>query len=214
MYLPPQFANQDPAVAERLMREHPLASVISTDDEGFPVVSHLPLHLEGQGDELCLLGHCAKANPHWRYLAARPQALVTFLGPQDYLSPGVYPDLARVPTWNYLAVHATVQATLIHDSDEKDRLLKRLIQDHEPAYAAQWRGLGDDFQKKMLAGIVGFELRVLKLQCAMKLNQHRPNSHALMRERYASGNEQQRSLGYWMDALGMTPGPHPTDTPA
>lgn len=214
MYLPPQFANQDPAVAARLMREHPLASVISTDDEGFPVVSHLPLHLKGQGDELCLLGHCAKANPHWRYLAARPQALVTFLGPQDYLSPGVYPDLARVPTWNYLAVHATVQATLIHDAEEKDRLIKQLIQDHEPAYAAQWRGLGADFQKKMLAGIVGFELRVLKLQCAIKLNQHRPNSHALMRERYASGNEQQRSLGHWMDALGMTYGPHPTDTAA
>lgn len=209
MYQPPQFANKDLAVATRLMRQHPLASVISTDDDGFPVVSHLPLHLAGQGDELRLLGHCAKANPHWRYLAARAQALVTFLGPNDYLSPGVYPDQARVPSWNYLAVHATVQATLIHEAAEKDRLLKQLIQDHEPAYAAQWQGLGPEFQQKMLAGIVGFELRVLKLQCTVKLNQHRPQSHARLRERYALGNDQQQALGHWMDALGMTPGPAP-----
>jgi predicted FMN-binding regulatory protein PaiB len=67
------------------------------------------------------------------------------------MSPKVYPDLARVPTWNYLAVHCTVQATLIEDPVGKDALLKKLIGDHEPPYADQWRGLGDDFAHKMLA---------------------------------------------------------------
>ena len=65
-----------------------------------------------------------------------------------------------MPSWNYLAVHCTVRATLVEDDAGKDRLLKKLIADHEPAYAEQWRGLGEEFAHKMLAGIVAFELEV------------------------------------------------------
>ena len=203
MYLPAQFSSKDRATALELMRANPLASLIANDDEGLPFVSHLPLHAELRGDGLLLLGHCAKPNPHWRYLQARPQAVVTFLGPHAYLSPKVYPDLVRVPTWNYLAVHCTVQATLIEDASAKDGLLKKLIADHDPAYALQWLSLDTDYQHRMLAGIVGFELQVTALQCKLKLNQHRPEAHAKMRAGYASGGENERALGEWMDKLGM-----------
>lgn len=203
MYLPPQFQSDDPQIATDLIREHPLASLISTDADGVPFVTHLPLHLEQREGRLWLLGHCAKPNPHWRYLQERPAALVTFLGPHAYLSPSVYPDVARVPSWNYLAVHCTVRATLVEDPADKDALLKKLIGDHEPAYAAQWRSLGEEFARKMLAGIVGFELQVLQLQCKLKVNQHRPESHGALRARYAAGNERERELGRWMDRLGL-----------
>jgi transcriptional regulator len=205
MYLPPQFSAKDRSHAVELMRVHPFASLISNDDDGLPFITHLPLHLEERGDQLVLLGHCAKPNPHWRCLQARPQAVVTFLGPHAYMSPKVYPDLARVPTWNYLAVHCTVQATLIDDPVAKDALLKKLIGDHEPPYAAQWRGLGEDFAHRMLAGIVGFELAVTRLECKLKLNQHRPESHAAMRQRYAGGSATEQALGQWMDRLGIPP---------
>jgi len=203
MYLPPQFQSADAGIAASLMREHPLASLISTDADGLPFVTHLPLHLEQREGGLWLLGHCAKPNPHWRYLLERPTALATFLGPHGYLSPAVYPDVARVPTWNYLAVHCTVRATLIEDAAAKDALLKKLIGDHEPGYAAQWRSLDESFAQKMLAGIVGFELQVVQLQCKLKLNQHRSESHAALRARYAAGNERERELGQWMDRLGL-----------
>jgi transcriptional regulator len=166
-------------------------------------VSHLPLHLEDRQGQLFLLGHCAKPNPHWRYLQQRPAAVVTFLGPHGYLSPKVYPDLQRVPSWNYLAVHCTVRATLIEDPLAKDRLLKKLIGDHEPPYAKQWLDLGEEFQHKLLAGIVGFELTVTELQCKLKLNQHRPESHAALKAAYAAGNAHERELAQWMERLGM-----------
>lgn len=209
MYQPPHFRSTDRDVAAQLMREHAFASLISTDDGGLPFVTHLPLHLEqrpsagAQQGEFVLLGHCAKANPHWRYLEQRPAAVVTFLGPHAYQSPKIYPDLERVPSWNYLAVHCTVQATLIHDPQAKDALLKKLIGDHEPAYAAQWRGLGEEYAHKMLPGIVGFELAVTELQCKLKLNQHRPESHAALKAGYAGGNEDERALARWMDQLGI-----------
>jgi transcriptional regulator len=220
VYLPRQFDSQDPEMAVRIMRKHPFASLISNDDDGFPFVTHLPLHwqelLSNQelNNELeqrensdfsqsFLLGHVAKPNPHWRYLQARPRALVTFLGPQAYLSPQVYPDLARVPTWNYVAVHAQVEATLIEDPLGKDRLLKKLIGDHEPAYAQQWMDLGTEFQHKMMAGIVAFELRIVTVECKLKINQHRPEAHARMLQMYEAGNEQERALAGWMRDLGL-----------
>jgi transcriptional regulator len=203
MYLPAPFQSDERAHALALMRAHPFASLISTDDTGLPYVTHLPLHVEEEGGQLVLLGHVAKPNPHWRYLQARAQAVVTFLGPQAYMSPQVYPDLVRVPTWSYLAVHCTVQATLVQEPAAKDALLKKLIGDHEPAYAAQWRGLGEDYAHKMLAGIVAFELRVTDVQCKLKLNQHRPESHAAMKAAYAAGNENERALAAWMDKLGL-----------
>jgi transcriptional regulator len=203
MYQPPQFKSEDPAIAAELMRAYPFASLISNDDGGFPFVSHLPLHLEQREGRFVLLGHCARPNPHWRYLQARPDALVTFMGPHAYLSPSVYPDRQRVPTWNYLTVHCKVRAQLVEDPLAKDRLLKKLIGDHEPAYAEQWRSLGEEFAHKMLAGIVGFELDVLQWSCKMKLNQHRPEAHARMGESYGAGNENERQLAAWMQRLGM-----------
>ena len=211
MYLPPQFAAKDRTSALELMRTHAFASLISTDDEGTPFVSHIPLHLEDRtaagaqaNSDWVLLGHVAKGNAHWRYLESRPRALVTFMGPHAFMSTRVYPDLVRVPTWSYLAVHCTVQATLITEPDAKDRLLKKLIADHDPAYADQWRGLSEDYAAKMLSAIVGFELQVIDVQCKIKLNQHRPESHARMHELYAAGSEDERALARWMELLGLT----------
>src|SRR3954465_6870301 len=122
MYQPPQFKSEDPALAADLMRKHAFASLISNGASGFPFVPPLPLHLEERESGFVLLGHCAKPNPHWRYLQARPDALATFLGPHAYLSPKIYPDLQRVPSWNYLAVHCKVRARLVEDPLAKDRL--------------------------------------------------------------------------------------------
>ena len=210
MYLPTQFNSKNTSDAVDLIREYPFASLISTDDNGFPFVSHIPLHLEERGEQLVLWGHVAKGNPHWRYLQARPQALVTFMGPQAYLSPKVYPDLLRVPTWNYLAVHCTVNARLVEEGADKDALLKKLIADHEPAYADQWRSLGEDYAQKMLSAIVGFELQVTGMQSKLKLNQHRPESHAAMLALYGSGNENERALAHWMTRWGMSDKPQKT----
>ena len=206
MYQPKQFNSKDRAQALDIIRAQPLASLISVDDDGLPFVTHLPLHVELQGergDGLVLWGHCAKPNPHWKYLQARPQAVVTFLGPNAYLSPQIYPDLARVPSWNYVAVHCTVQATLIEDADAKDRLLKKMIGDHEPRYKQQWMDLGTEFQHKMLAGIVGFVLQVVDLECKIKINQHRPESHTKLHEMYAKGNDDECALADWMVRLGL-----------
>ena len=202
MYLPKQF--DQPEHAATLMREHPFASLVTTDDSGFPYITHLPLKLqEERGQAAVLLGHCARANPLGAYLRQRPLVLASFMGPQAYMSPKVYADLQRVPTWTYLAVQARVEARLLEGEEAKDALLKQLIADHEPPYAAQWRALPEDYTGKMLSAIIAFELRIVDLQCAVKLNQHRPEAHAAMHAAYARGNEQEQALAGWMQRLGL-----------
>ncbi|MET3516778.1 transcriptional regulator [Pseudacidovorax sp. 1753] len=204
MYLPAHFDAEDPALAEQLMREHPFASLVTNDDDGFPFVTHLPLVLVSKGrGEWTLLGHVARANPQWKQLQARPEALVVFLGPHGYVSPTVYPDRQRVPTWNYVAVHCRVRATLLPEAGTKDALLKQLIGQHEPPYAQQWRDLGEDYQRRMLAGIVAFELKVVGWQCKLKLNQHRPEAHAAMRRLHAAQGGEAAGLEAWMDRAGV-----------
>jgi transcriptional regulator len=210
MYLPSHFDPQSAPIAQQVMRAHPFASLISVDDDGLPFVTHLPLHWEAveEGDAPALangrlLGHCARGNSHWKYLATRPQAVVTFMGPHAYMSPKVYPDLARVPTWNYVAVHCTVQAEVLDGHAAKDALLKQLIADHEPAYADQWRGLPDDYTGKMLNGIVAFSLKIMTLQCKVKVNQHRPEAHVRMLEIYDAGTPDEQALGQWMRQMGL-----------
>jgi transcriptional regulator len=202
MYLPKQF--HQPEHAATLMREHPFASLVTTDDTGFPFITHLPLKLvEEGGQPALLLGHCARGNPLWAYLQQRPLALASFMGPQAFMSPKVYADLQRVPTWSYLAVQARVEARLLEGEEAKDALLKQLIADHEPTYAAQWRALPEDYTSKMLNAIVAFELRIVDLQCAVKLNQCRPEAHAAMHATYSAGNEQEQALAAWMKKLGL-----------
>lgn len=172
MYAPPPFRCTDAAIAARLMREHPLASLISSGPDGLP----LQVQVDEAGSRFALHGRMARANPRW--LAQQPRALAVFMGPHAHQSPAVHPDRERVPTWNDLAVHCTVQARLLEGEAAKDALLKRLIAGHEPAYAAQWRSLPESHTRKMLAGIAAFVPDVSEWQCTLKLNQHRPEAHA------------------------------------
>ncbi|MEY3939468.1 MAG: Protease synthase and sporulation protein 2, partial [Pseudomonadota bacterium] len=130
MYLPKQFNH--PEHARSIILENPLASLVSNDDEGFPFISHIPIKLmphatDAQQD--MLLGHVAKGNPHAGFLHKRPQVLLTFMGPQAYMSPAVYPDLIRVPTWSYVAVHVKAEVRILDGEEAKDALLKQLIAD-------------------------------------------------------------------------------------
>jgi transcriptional regulator len=50
---------------------------------------------------------------------------------------------------------------------------------------------------------VGFSLEVERMECKIKVNQHRPEAHAGMHVVYAQGNEDERALASWMVKLGM-----------
>ncbi len=203
MYLPKHFECRNRALTLEVMRTHNFATLTSVDAEGAPFVTHLPVALTEEGDQVVLHFHVAKANPHAVMLRDKRSSMIAFVGPHAYMSPSVYADLRRVPTWNYIAVHAYGEPQELAGNDAKDALLKSLIAIHEPAYAAQWRALDAKYQDSMLGMICAFRMTVSKLESKFKLNQHRPESYAAMQAKYGEGKgtPDEQALIRWLERI-------------
>jgi len=192
MYTPASFAVIDPERLAAFIAEHSFAAVI-TQQAGLPCASHLPLLLDRErGPHGTLVGHMAKANSQWREAAGVSNgipALAIFSGPHTYISPTWYAEPNNVPTWNYVAVHATGRLTLIEHSEQLLALLGRTVDYYEASLPRPWRLASQDaaFIEKLLASIVGFEIAVEKLEGKWKLNQ---NHSEARRERVIATLEQ------------------------
>lgn len=203
MYLPAHFTSTDLAHALHLAAEHPLALLVGPDAQGQGFGSHLPLVVATQGADLVLEGHMARANPHWGWLAQQKAVLAVFSGPSAYVSPRHYDSVLNVPTWNYAALHAYGDIELIDGPADKDALLKRLITRFEPEYAAQWRGLPEDYQQRLLGAIVGFRIRVTRWELKLKLSQNRAVVERQRIRESLAGSEraEDRAIAEWMARL-------------
>lgn len=195
MYCPATFRQDDLASLHAQIQASGLAIVTSSGAQGLQA-SHLPLLLEpGEGEFGTLCGHFARANPHWRDLAAGAEALVVFSGPDAYVHPGWYPAKAEhgkvVPTWNYIAVHAWGRAEVFDEPERLLQLVSRLSDRHEQGRPQPW-AVSDaprDYIDAMLRAIVGFALPIRRLEGKWKLSQNRSsNDQAGVRTGLATSN--------------------------
>jgi transcriptional regulator len=207
MYSPKFNQVADRAVLIEAMRAYSFAILFgpqSTTDSPAPLIAtHLPLVVKDEGEHGLLEGHFAKANRHWQSLAGR-ETLVVFPGPHSYISPTLYVEPLSVPTWNYIAIHAYGNVSLVEDEPGKDMLLSGLIQANEPAFAEKWRAMPDGFRRSMLAAIVGFRIPISRIEGKFKLSQNRAeaerrNVHASQ----AAGTADQQALAAWMARLDV-----------
>ncbi|HSL50099.1 MAG TPA: FMN-binding negative transcriptional regulator [Candidatus Deferrimicrobiaceae bacterium] len=176
MYIPKHFQIADTAWCHALMRAQSFAAMITADDAGVPFATHLPILVDpARGPLGTLRGHVARANPHWRYLAAGRPTLVIFAGAHAYVSPSWYARHPSVPTWNYVAVHATGTGTLVEDPAQVTALLADLVRTYEGDGPAAWsfEGLPEDYLAGMQRGIVAFEIPIERLEGKAKLSQNR-----------------------------------------
>jgi transcriptional regulator len=181
MYLPAHFAQHDAQQLQALMREHPLAALVTLQN-GEPTADHVPLEFDAATQTL--RGHVARANPLWR-AAAGQRVLVVFSGPQAYVSPGWYPSKAAthkvVPTWNYTVVHAHGELSAVEDAPWLHALVSRLSEHHESPREQPW-AVSDapaDYVQQMLRAIVGIEIVVDSLVGKWKISQNRSEADRL-----------------------------------
>jgi transcriptional regulator len=174
IYTPRAFAAQEPAAIARIIGEHPFATLV-TPGEPEPSISHLPLQYHaGHGKHGVLLGHMARANPHWRAFGDAVSVAI-FHGPHAYVSPSWYAEPATaVPTWNYSVVHVHGRVQLMTDSAETRVLLDEMIERYEAGRAEPWRlQLAGRPLAAMLEAIVGFRIVIERLEAKLKLSQNR-----------------------------------------
>ena len=173
MYVPQHNRMEDPAQLLAFMRQYSFATLVSFAG-GSPRATHLPFVIEeGQGGDLRLVAHLARANPQWRSFDGTGEVLAIFQGPHAYVSPSHYQRHPSVPTWNYAAVHAAGSLRLLEGRDDKLAALRALIDANDPGFLAAMDALPPDYLEQKLSGIVAFEIAVTRLDARWKLSQDR-----------------------------------------
>ncbi len=174
MYVPEPFREEQVGVLHDLIEQNSFATLVSTTPGGL-FASHIPILIDrAAGPHGTLRGHVARANPHWRHLAAS-EALAIFTGPHAYISPSWYATGGRVPTWNYIAVHAYGTPRLIEDAAGVRGLIERTVGRYESDFAEPWdmSGLDPKAVDGLLQAIVAFEIPIARLEGKRKLGQNR-----------------------------------------
>ncbi|MBK9243980.1 MAG: FMN-binding negative transcriptional regulator [Burkholderiales bacterium] len=204
LYQPAHFKVEQRQAALAVMREHPLATLVSVGG-GEPLLTHAPLVALERDGAVRLLGHLARANPHWRSWVDGARLTAIFHGPDGYVSPSWYERREAVPTWNYVVVHAHGTVTVTHDSAAKERILKALIDAHDPPYRRQWdEMLAADFRERQKSAIVGFEIAVDRIDAKFKLSQNRPPAdRANVLAAMQDADPARRALARWMRELAI-----------
>ena len=209
MYLPSHFEETRPAVLQALLRAHPLGLLVTTDEQGAPVVDPIPFMLMPERGPLgTLVGHVARANPVWRTRPGAPEALVIFQGPDGYISPNGYAVKAEhgkvVPTWNYAVVQARGPLVVLDDNAAAHALVNRLTDHHEAAQRKPWKvgDAPDDYIAGMLRAIVCIEIPLTALVGKYKLSQNRSAADraGVMAALQADAAPAGQALAQWMQA--------------
>ena len=175
MYIPRLFAQSDLPTLHAFIQRHSFGLLCSAGEDGTPFASHLPLLLDRDSSPLgVLVGHVARANPHWQYADGKP-VLAIFSGPHAYISPAWYEAEEVVPTWNYVAVHAAGVFRAVHDRDALLQIVRAAVEVYEGPRSQPWRlDPPADYLDRMLRGIVGFRIEITGLEGKWKLSQNQP----------------------------------------
>jgi len=170
MHPNPAFRHDDRALLEALVDEIGFGMVFAQTPDG-PRVAHTALLSTGDG---AVQFHLARGNGLARWLAGAP-ALVVVNGPDAYVSPRFSGNPAQVPTWNYVAVELEGRVQRM-DSDGLTALLRDLAERHEGRIGGElWTmdAIPEADLRKMLGGIVGFEMEIEAWRPTFKLSQNK-----------------------------------------
>ncbi|MCK9634782.1 MAG: FMN-binding negative transcriptional regulator [Methylobacter tundripaludum] len=208
MYIPSQFEQPDIEVMHELIRNRPLATLVTLGANGINA-NHIPLHLEPAPEPFGVLrGHIARANPLWHDLASDVEMLAIFHGPDAYISPSWYATKQEagkvVPTWNYAVVHAYGTLRIIDDAVWVRAQLEALTQQQEAAFPEPWAvsDAPEDFTGKLIEAVVGIEMVITRLIGKWKVSQNQPpqNRRSVVQGLNAGGQSEAAAMAALVDA--------------
>lgn len=165
------FAPRSPADIARLVRDHPLAMLVSQGAAGF-AATPLPLLLETgeSGEPVALIGHFARSNPQVAALEADPHAVAIFQGPHAYVSPRIVAKPGWAPTWNYAVVRFQVE--LAFQPERNDAAIRALVAAMEGRDPGAWTvdAVGPRYAR-LIQHVVAFRARITATHATFKLGQ-------------------------------------------
>lgn len=175
MYNFSYFKEKDRQAILDFMEENPFAFLTGSKLSGEQVATQIPILLEERDGELFLQGHIMRNTDHYKAFVENPKALLVFTGPNAYVSASWYSDPQIGSTWNYMSVHVKGQIDFMPEA-ELIEFMKKLTLKFEKGNTQSptaFDNLPDEFLKKMMPAIVGFEIKADKIDNVFKLSQNR-----------------------------------------
>ncbi|MFE9427034.1 FMN-binding negative transcriptional regulator [Kitasatospora sp. NPDC006697] len=185
MFVPSFYSDPDSSWKIDLIRANPLALAVSNGNlvDG-PFATHLPVipdpgqpgsEFPGDLSGLVLLAHMNQANPHWKALEDGDTVLLTFTGPNSYVSPTVYQVTPAAPTWDFTSVHVRGTVEKFDSLEDTLEVVKATVRAFEERFGDGWdmtESLG--YFRKIAPAVGSFRIRVTGADGMFKLSQEQP----------------------------------------
>ncbi len=174
MYIPRHFAIDDSAALhflENLKNGH---LVTSTNDGILSTL--IPVRFDKTSNSL--IGHLARGNSQWS-TPTNQEALFISSTIDSYISPSWYESKKEhgkdVPTWDYMLAHVYGDLVVHDDVVWLRKAVSDLTDSFEGIRAKPWKldDAPEDYVNGQLRAIVGFELRVKRVEVAFKMSQNK-----------------------------------------
>jgi transcriptional regulator len=200
MYIPKHFEASEETGRE-IMQAHGWALLVTAGEDGVPFCTHLALVWQDDGTPHgSLIGHLARANPHWKLFAGAAPSMALFWGPHAYVSPTWYTPGAKVPTWNYVTVHAYGRPEIVEDTNQVLEVLTDLAKIYEGKEGWTLDALPPGNAAVQTRGIVAFRMKLTKVEAKTKLSQNRDmeDRTRVIAKLEASEGDDAKATAEWM----------------
>jgi transcriptional regulator len=211
MFVPAIYRSDDGAWQRRIMRDHPLATLVS-NGEHVPYATRLPSLIRPgttAGRPLIgaeLIGHMNRANPHWASLTDGMRAGILFDGPGGYVTPAIYRIDPAAPTWDFISVHVHGRLKLITNREETLQVVRWTAQALEDRFGDNWdQASSIDYFRQIISGVGAFYLDIDSVDAMFKLSQEKaPEVQRSVIQRFmADGGGNGRQLAELMCDFGI-----------
>ena len=175
MYNFSYFKEKDKQTILDFIEENPFAFMTGSFLSGEQVATQIPILLAERNGDLFLQGHIMRNTNHHKAFVENPNALIVFSGPSCYVSASWYSNPQIGSTWNYMSVHIGGQVNFM-SNDELIKFMRKLTLKFEKGNTQSltfYDNLPEQFLSKMIPAMVGFEIKVEKIENVFKLSQNR-----------------------------------------
>jgi transcriptional regulator len=178
MYIPKNYLENEWEQQEAIIKAYPLATVVTTGDDGQIIANHIPffLHVDSKGRKF-LQAHFAKVNPQAPSLKRGEEILVIFQSHDSYISPSYYPGKQEthkfVPTWDFAAVHIYGKSRVIDDGEWVRQQLDNFTNQNELTRDDPWTvsQAPERYVALMQKAIYGLEIEIDRIEGKFKFEQ-------------------------------------------
>lgn len=177
MYIPNHYNESDWEFQKAIIKEYPLATLITVSEEGIPIANHIPFNLIEKDGKKILQAHLAKVNHQLPSFKDNTNVLVVFQSDNSYIPPSYYKTKEEthkvVPTWDFASVQCYGKSTLIDDYQFIRNQHESLTNEQEAGREKPWTvdEAPEKYYKLLQKAIIGLEIEIDKIEGKFKFEQ-------------------------------------------